>query len=360
MIINSCIFGGEMSLQRQFEKFNEKIHLTREESLYSNARDKDKSILESIKARFKEKGYPVVDDFIQGSLATFTAIKELSEDFDIDRGIVISEDNAPQNPLEPKKEILDILEKRGFQNAKIKTPCVTADYKNENLHIDIPVYKRDSRGNHKLAIGKSDSSKEWGDADPKGLIDWINDFSSYYDYYKDAHRNQFRRLVRYMKKWRNVQFSDDEKKKIYSIGLAIMLKECYSPSIDNEGFANDLTSLINTINSILNSSYFSRVSTDIYELRITLPVKPNNNIYAKKYASIGTQLRNKLLALKTSLEQVSSPEKNLCEQTTLLSKQFGDEFPIVSSDSSNNKSGNNIQDASLYISSGIVGTSQGA
>lgn len=114
--------------------FNCNIYITRQSDEYKNARQKDDNITEEIRKKFKENGYPVQDDFIQGSLATSTAIKEKGKDFDIDRAIVIKEEHAPADPTIPKKVVLEILENRGFKNAKIKKPCVTADYKNDPRH----------------------------------------------------------------------------------------------------------------------------------------------------------------------------------------------------------------------------------
>ena len=347
-----------MTIQKKFLEFNKNIHLTREESVYSDARKKDDSILAKIKERFKEEGYPVVSDFIQGALSTFTAIKEQSEDFDIDRGIVIDADKAPDNPLKPKEVILDILEQRGFENATIKKPCVTADYKNDNLHIDIPIYKRDSYGNYQLAVGKSNSTKEWSDSDPIGLRDWINDFDMYL-YYKDEHRDQFRRLVRYIKKWRNHQFSDSIKKKIFSIGLTVMFKEKFQPSINDEGIADDVQALRNTINAILRADYFIPQDDNKYKIRIDLPVTPYRDIYDGKGSSErGTQLYNRLNRLVDKLNEVSDPSMDLSKQCEIMNKQFGDQFPTVAVTEKNFTESNDS--SNIFLSAGIVGTSNGA
>lgn len=343
-----------MSLQKKFEEFNTNIHLTRDNTDYRNAREKDDSITDAIKVRFKEEGYPVIDNFIQGSLSTFTTIKPIDEDFDIDRAIVISEENAPKNPLTPKNIVLEILEKRGFKNAKIKKPCVTADYQSIDLHIDIPIYSRDENDNYKLAVGKSNSTKEWSASDPKGLINWINNFDSYPSY-KSEHRNQFRRLVRYIKKWRNERFSDDIKSKLFSIGLTIMIKECFHPSIDNDGIPNDLSALKNTISFILSSGkYLISDNNGGYKIRVYLPVSPYLDIYNDAGSSVrGTQFYNKLSTLRNKLEDAIEAEGNLKKQCEILNTQFGDDFPIIEE--------HNEKRASIgFVTAGTVGTSQGA
>ncbi len=105
-----------MSIQRQFDKFHDAIKLTRENAGYKEAREKDDSIKAEIKTAFQEAGYPVIEDFIQGSMAdgVNTGIVSLHGDRDIDRALVIAAEKAPADPIEPKKVLRDTLKKRGF------------------------------------------------------------------------------------------------------------------------------------------------------------------------------------------------------------------------------------------------------
>ena len=165
-----------MGIQTHFDKFHDKIKLGREDDKYRKARNRDDSIKSEVRVSFKKAGYPVEEDFIQGSLATHTGIVPISGDYDIDRALVIGEEEAPENPVKPKKRALDVLEGRGFKNAKIKKPCVTADYASDNVHIDFIIYKQ-SRHQYFLAVGKKNSNeenREWSIADPRGLIKWIH------------------------------------------------------------------------------------------------------------------------------------------------------------------------------------------
>lgn len=346
-----------MGLQSKFKKFDEKIYITRTSDEYKNAREKDDSITKAIKEKFKENGYPVQEDFIQGSLATRTTIKEKGKDFDIDRAIVIKEDDAPKDPIIPKQVVFDILEARGFQNAKIKKPCVTADYKNEDLHIDIPIYSKSALGYYKLAVGKrnsSDENKEWAESDPRGLIDWVNN-SDNYGSYADEKLYQFKRIVRYIKRWRNITFHENVCRKIFSIGLTVMLKEKFQPSIDEEGLANDLKALKHTIDQILDySTYFVSQPENQWLVEVKLPVSPYRDIFTGSSLNTGTQLRTKLNSLRNTLQQVID-EKDESQQCTLLRSVFGEDFPEGTQTSSQENATKVV-----FSSAGSVGTSQGA
>ncbi|ENU46787.1 nucleotidyltransferase [Acinetobacter nosocomialis] len=346
-----------MGLQNKFLTFDGKIYITRYSDEYKKAREKDDSITEEIRKKFKENGYPVQEDFIQGSLATSTTIKEKGKDFDIDRAIVIKEDDAPEDPTIPKKVVLDILENRGFKNAKIKKPCVTADYQSEDLHIDIPIYSKSSSGLYKLAVGKKNSdenNREWSDSDPKGLQSWINqkDNSGIYETEKLL---QFKRLTRYIKRWRNFNFHEDTCRKVFSIGLTVMFKQKFQSSINDEGLENDLEALKKTIDQIIdNSNYFLAQPDNKWKIEVYLPVSPYRDIFSGSSINTGTQLRNKLSNLRTTLQKVID-ETDESKQCGLLRTVFGDDFPESSQNSSKNEAAKVV-----FASAGSVGTSQGA
>ncbi|NRB39409.1 MAG: nucleotidyltransferase [Pseudomonadales bacterium] len=344
-----------MSIQKHFLAFHDRIKLSKQDDNYSDGRAKDDSITKAVKSAFNDSGYPVIEDFIQGSFSTDTAIISLDGDFDIDRGIVIDGDTAPTDAVAPKEVALGVLEKRGFTNAKIKTPCVTADYKTQNLHIDFPIYKKVGNTFY-LAIGKkgSDSKNRFWDAtDPKGLKDWIKDKSQYIGSSSEK-QQQFNRLVRYSKRWRDYKFSSDVCRKVYSIGLTVMIKRCFVPVFDSDGKPCDLTAFRNTVSAILSYGFFVPQGNDQYRVKVNLPVMPNRDIFYGSSVDTGTQLRNKLTKLLEKLD-AALEEGDEVKQCKILNWIFGDDFEIPEKDKSNSTA-----KKAVFSSSGSVGTSQGA
>ena len=344
-----------MGIQTHFNQFHDRIKLGRQDDAYKKARERDDSITKQVKTAFEEAGYPVVHDFIQGSLKTNTGIVPVRGDYDIDRALVIGAEDAPENPVDPKKKALEVLGSRGFKNAKIKKPCVTADYASDNVHIDFVIYKK-SAEQHYLAVGKKNSEEKnrvWSGADPLGLIDWINDDS---DYGEDADetRGQFRRLVRYLKRWRDIQFSDAVVAKVFSIGLTVMVKKRLVWSFSTEGASQDLEALRGTVAAILDGGYFVYVDAEKYRVSVCLPKQPWRDIFDGSSVETGTQLYNKLTNLKAKLGEVEdeSDERKQCE---ILNKLFGDDFLVPEPP----KGGSKARKAT-YSTAGVVGTSQGA
>ena len=347
--------GESMGIQTHFDRFHDRIKLGRQDDSYKKARERDDSITDQVKDSFREEDFPVIADFIQGSLATNTAIVPIEGDYDIDRALVIDAKDAPSNPVTAKKTILDILEHRGFKNAKIKMPCVTADYLNDNLHIDFVVYKK-SGGQYYLAVGKRNSdenNREWSAADPRGLIDWIND-NGHLGVDATKNHEQFRRLVRYLKRWRDFQFSESVGNKVFSIGLTVMAREQFQPQFTTEGFRQDLVALRGTVSQMLIARYFEYQGDDQYIVRVSLPIEPWRDIFFGSSLNTGTQFRNKLKHLEAKLLEAEGLD-DVREQCEVLNKLFGDDF-VVPDPPKTGMRGTRAR----WPSAGLVGTSQGA
>ena len=149
-----------MSLQSKYRRFAKNIALTRECEAYKKAREKDDLVTPKVEKAFKDEGYEVDSNFLQGSLAVNTGVIPIDDDYDIDRAIAITRSSSPDNPVEPKKIIKKVLSEHGFKDAKIKKPCVTADYKSEPMHIDFPTYRVGGLfGGYQLAVGKENTDE---------------------------------------------------------------------------------------------------------------------------------------------------------------------------------------------------------
>lgn len=184
-----------------------------------------------------------------------------------------------------------------------------------------------------------------------------------------AKRRQLKRLIRYIKRWRDVNFSSEGvRQKVFSIALTIMVKEQYKPSVFSDEIKDDLVALKSTINEILDSNYIVELwSEKGYRVHTKLPKKPYRDVFQHKENSVnvdgsdlntGMQLKNKLTTLKNNLQKAID-EPNEIKQCEILNQVFGDDFEIPKK---NNKS--SISNSTLAISpmsnAGASGTSQGA
>ena len=201
---------------------------------------------------------------------------------------------------------------------------------------------------------RTESNREWSAADPHGLTDWINDDSRYGADDAKAVLAQFRRLVRYLKRWRDVQFSDTVAAKVFSIGLTVMAKDRLLWSFSTEGARQDLQALSETVGAILDTSYFSEEETGRYQVRVDLPAQPWRDIFDGSSLDTGTQLYNKLTRLKDKLVEAErlSDEREQCQ---ILNELFGDDFEVPEP-----PKGSSETRKAKYSSAGIVPASVGA
>ena len=160
--------------------------------------------------------------------------------------------------------------------------------------------------------------------------------------------------MRYLKRWRDVQFSQTVAAKVYSIGLTVMVKERLRRSFSTEGARQDLRALRATVETILDAGYLTQVEAGRYRVRVQLPVQPWRDIFDGSSLDTGTQLYNKLHRLKEKLAEVEglSDER---EQCRILNELFGEDFEIPDPP----KGGSRTEKAT-YASAGIATSSVGA
>ncbi len=329
-------------IQKQFEKFHDEIKLKRFDENATLREKRDiiiNKIKEGLKKKFKndENGTPNVEFFDQGSYAVDLGIVPEDGDYDIDEGAIFDlyiEDY--DDPTEIKKWIKDIMEGHTAIPPKIKNPCVTITYSQENepiYHVDLPVYAKSKYdSNLYLAWGKEHSNEEnkyWEPADPIGLNEYIK------NRFAGDDKKQFKRIVRYMKKWKDICFKSDGNSRPPSIGITIAAVEMFTPYTEYNHLSGkieyvDLKALINFVKSLMDKftiRWDAERKEYLYSIYFELPVIPNKNIFSKMTELQMTDFYHKLNDLYSALLKA---EKDCDPHTAckLLSNYFGDKFPI--------------------------------
>ncbi len=338
------------NLQSEFIKFDSEIRLKRfdeEKAL----RDKRELLLgdlrEGLKKIFKDKdqAVPKFDPISQGSYEMDTGIKPLDGDFDIDVGVNMHllpiHDNAHSH--EVKGWVYQALQR---QNRVVvwRKPCISVYYENDGFHVDIPVYSTSEGGSGQwyLALGKEHCEKTdrvWQVADPKGLIEKIaNRFEG-----DDA--QQFRRVIRALKRWRLVRFSGEGNAAPLGIGLTLAaykwfaVKKFCTDIVKNTYAYDDRAAMLALVQMML-ANFGSR-------LQVNLPVQPYNDVFAKMTDVQQTQFKEKLGKLETALISAGQDTSKKKASETLR-QHFGDDFPLAEDETVKN------------ASTGVVRSSSGA
>ena len=155
---------------------------------------------------------------------------------------------------------------------------------------------------------------------------------------KGDKRDQFRRVVRYLKKWKNYKFSNTGHTNPPSIGITII-------TVDNFTYyeGDDLNALINIVNKIIDKFIF--VGTNgtgryLYRIKLSLPsslkFKFQNDVFEKMSDAQLTDFKDKIEKLKNDLE-AARDEADEQEQYKKLNKIFGDDFEIPEAKNSSKK-----------------------
>lgn len=267
-------------LYKEFQDFHDDIKLDKESSLL---KDKREVLQEDFENKFPKilanHGITVNKSdlrfFDQGSYRQ--GVSTTIEDTIVDRDVAVMfpldiEENS--DPRKIKGYARDALEINNIRKPKIKEPCVTVQYikqGEEHMHIDFPLYVR-SNDKVYLARGKETSlTFEWEPSDPDGLNKYLE------SYFTDDKGNQLRRIIRYIKKWKQenygVSYSKDEKPP--SIGLTLLACEYFSYTTADD-YDDDLIALYEVVNGII--SCFVENPQGSHIITKLLPVIPETDV----------------------------------------------------------------------------------
>ena len=312
------------SIQSQFEEFHTNIKLD-DDDHGAKLREKRETLVSNLRANLAE-GVPSFTYFNQGSYAMNTGKKPKDGNYDIDVGLKFDcKRDKYKDPVELKKKIRDALA-RPNRTVDIRRPCVTVTYLKDGkaeYHVDLAIYtKRDDDTLH-LAMGKENSADDkryWQISDPQGLTSEIN------NRFKEQDGAQFRRCIRYLKRWRDQKFSNGGAR--LSIALTTAAYHWFQPHKDLLGKYVDLIALKNLTNTMLAKfgiTWFESAIAD--RLRVELPVTPKNDLMEKLTNAQMATFKERLIVLRDELvaaEKEALPEE-ACKR---LQKLFSDDFPV--------------------------------
>jgi len=322
------------SKQIQFNKFNEQIRVSYEED--SKLREKRDMLLTNIREGLRDYALkqgikiPRFDTFNQGSYELRTGIKPLvSEDHDIDVGLVFESTRKDLDASQIAKIVYNSLLLPN-RTVEIKRPCVRVQYhRNEEkyYHVDIAIYclEKDNWNNETYYLSRSDvtGSKEirfWEVAEPKKLKEILRN-----KYSKDEEFEQFRRVIRFLKRWKDENFSSAGNNRPTGIALTACAHNWFEPTTvywqdtgKTEYF--DLSALQKLVNKIIDNFDWSG------KIKVNLPVKPNNNLFSKMTDNQMQTFKNKLNTLKECIAEGYKAEYTT-DYCKAMIKVFGNDFP---------------------------------
>lgn len=314
------------ALQSEFVSFHDTIKLGAYEEEKS-LRDKRDLLINELEKSLADEKIPGTERKLtftkldQGSYAMSTGIIPHKGDYDIDVAICFDIDKEEYGSHALKTLVFDKLDNHAKRTVEFKRPCVSVKYA-DGYHVDLVIYTRNNNDMH-IAWGKQYVPQEqtWFEADPKGLTKWIQDVSS-----ETERRDQFRRCVRAIKKWKHINFISKGNSAPPSIGLTIQARQSFAFNKDN-----DFDALIN-IAQHMKSSFYTIYDQEDQQYRhtteVSLPVRPYKNVYYKMTCKQMDAFYESVCDFLEALEAAKESD-SAHEASKILRKVFGTDFPLV-------------------------------
>lgn len=314
------------AVQKQFEDFHSAICFD-EDDEKATLREKRDTITKALRENLGDD-VPSFTNFNQGSYSMHTGVAPLDGNFDIDVGLIFDcdRDKYP-DPVALKKKVRDAVD-TNFRTVLIRRPCVTVNYISGGetaYHVDLAIYSRDANGKLYLAKGKENSAEEhriWEVSDPKGLTKLV--CGAFEDSEMLA---QYRRCIRYLKRWRQWQFSGPGAP--LSIALTVAAMKWFQPNFGTSGKPVDLLAMLDWVQAMLDNftSEFRPNDGWHVRLKVPLPVEPYHDLMAKRTAAQMKDFKERLESLRDALQKAYDEElpEDACK---VLKKQFGDDFKV--------------------------------
>ena len=317
-----------MSIQSEFIDFHNRIKL--DYDVKAELAEKRDILLGILRNSGKLPGF---EEYNQGSYGMYLGVEPISgREYDIDVGLRFNADKDDYEPMDIKNIIADVLKDHTEYGTTVKKPCVTVTYKKDGeaaYHVDLVTYlyedHTDKDSQLYLARGKESMPEEiyWEKSDPVGLVDYINNKED-----KGNARDQFRRTIRYIKRWKNRRFNSAGHAEPASIGITLIVADNF---VESSG--DDLSALLSAVKSIQN--LFQTVKYEdgrwLYRIKYPMPYSLNfendTDAFEKMTDIQMTDFKEKLEKLVRDLEAVQN-EPDEVEQCRKLQKIFGDDFHV--------------------------------
>jgi len=303
--------------QKYFEKFHDNIRT--DYDLSSTLRDKRDIILKRIRKYLSTNNLPGFSDMLQGSFAMKTGVKPIGNlEYDIDVALRFSFKENDHSAIEVRKWVFDSVEGH-TESVEDKGPCTRVTYA-DGYHVDLVSYAvwDDDSGitQYRLAHKKNG----WRPAEPAELINYIRKAMEAFEDTNDSatSTNQFRRVVRYLRRWIDEAMPYESDSKPTGLGFTLLAINYLAKSLDWTGKPDDRLGLYNMAFSISNI---------LGRIVVKKPTQEYEDLFAKFSDDDIKKFKERIGNLASDLA-LAYQEPDPVKACKLLSKHFGNDFPV--------------------------------
>lgn len=302
-----------MPIQSHFLRFHEAIKLNNIDE-NTTLRDKRDVLLRILRERSPSTFVP----FNQGSYAMNTGVQPVDNQYHLDVGVVFKGQPHAVRPETVKAVVFTALE--GYTpRVEWRNPCITVVYRKSDetsYHVNLPVYLEDASGQLHLALGKQQAepgARVWQTGDPRVFIHRLRDRHS------GEEALQMRRVIRYLKRWKDIHFLPETQRSPIGLGLTVAAYHWFQPSRSwnarGAGDYDDLMALRQLVRQMTSAFQSQR------RLELKMPVAPYDDVLRRMTEPQMLELKERLEALQHGLERVQQTG-----QLETLIQVFGKDF----------------------------------
>jgi hypothetical protein len=304
-------------IQRQFEKFHEIIRV--DFDMQDELREKRDVVVGLIIDHLRERGLPTPEPLLQGSYRMGTGVKPIAElEYDIDIGLRFAFGQNEFRVDEVKQWIFEAVEGH-TKRTEDKGPCVRVLYA-AGFHLDLVAYRTYEGlfGGQKFQLAHK--TRGWVDADPPALLEHVEKHRGPFSELKDSSTktDQFRRVVRYLRRWNDVRLPREDDGKPTGLSLVLLCCEKLRPHRFLDGRPNDLKALAEVARAA--GASWGRISA-------RKPTPEYEDMFGRLDDNQMAALKHDLVTLSDALDEAAAMADPV-EACRRVSQQLGNDFPI--------------------------------
>lgn len=314
------------NIQKYLEEFHDKIRIDYETN--ATLREKRDIILERIRKYLKDNKLPTFDELMQGSYAFGTGTIPVNEvEFDIDVGLCFK---IAENDYTPKQihDWIFMAVDGHTEKVEDRGPCIRVTYA-DGYHVDLVPYARWDDMNKVTHYRLGHRDKGWRPADPVGLLDYVKKARISFSGTEDdkTKTDQFRRCVRYFRRWYDIQVQGQSRSKPTGLAFLLMTATGLQPTRLFDGKPDDRGAL---------NKMAARYGQTVGRITAFKPTPEHEDILTRLTDDDIDNLKRRFRELAAGL-LAADQETDPVEACKILRRYFGPDFPIPSPEDTGKK-----------------------
>ena len=306
-------------LQTYFEKFHEAIRIDYDTS--AELCEKRDIVLSRIRSHLKDNGRPAFTQLLQGSYAMKTGVKPMSGvdlEYDIDIGLRFGINSQEHDAATARSWVVEAV-KGHTKSVEEKRPCIRVNYQ-KGYHLDLVVYAYQQEDSGEELFKLAHKTEGWRAADPPALLNYFNEAREPFDGLTDAQTktDQFRRIVRYLKRWDDVAIPRESESKPSGLAYVLLCAHLLSPRQDVDGRPDDRYALEQLAN---------RAGKNAGRIVEAKPTPEHEDLFGRLSDQDMDSLKSRFRRLAECLREADA-QPDPVEACKALRYVFGSDFPV--------------------------------